>query len=71
MEFVTRFQQTTGAVMAKGVEDTALYRYVRLLALNEVGGDPGRFSLSRDEFQLSQRAPASSSSTRLVGLTDP
>ena len=33
-EFVTRFQQTTGAVMAKGVEDTAFYRYVRLLALN-------------------------------------
>ncbi|MEZ5102063.1 MAG: alpha-amylase family glycosyl hydrolase [Thermoleophilia bacterium] len=43
--FVTRFQQTTGAVMAKGVEDTAFYRYLRLLALNEVGGDPGRFSL--------------------------
>ena len=36
--------------MAKGVEDTALYRYVRLLALNEVGGDPGRFSLGVDEF---------------------
>ena len=39
----TRFQQTTGPVMAKGVEDTAFYRYVRLTALNEVGGDPGRF----------------------------
>ncbi|HEY3922181.1 MAG TPA: malto-oligosyltrehalose synthase [Gaiellaceae bacterium] len=49
-EFVTRFQQTTGAVMAKGVEDTAFYRYVRLLALNEVGGDPGRFSIPVDEF---------------------
>jgi (1->4)-alpha-D-glucan 1-alpha-D-glucosylmutase len=49
-EFVTRFQQTTGSVMAKGVEDTAFYRYVRLLALNEVGGDPGRFSLGIDEF---------------------
>jgi (1->4)-alpha-D-glucan 1-alpha-D-glucosylmutase len=36
-EFVTRFQQTTPAVMAKGVEDTAFYRYNRLLALNEVG----------------------------------
>jgi (1->4)-alpha-D-glucan 1-alpha-D-glucosylmutase len=44
-EFVTRFQQTTGAVMAKGVEDTAFYRYNRLLALNDVGGDPGRFGL--------------------------
>ena len=39
--FVTRFQQTTPAVMAKGVEDTAFYRYARLLALNDVGGDPG------------------------------
>ena len=49
-EFVTRFQQTTGPVMAKGVEDTAFYRYLRLTALNEVGGEPGRFSLSVDEF---------------------
>ena len=49
-EFVVRFQQTTGAVMAKGVEDTALYRHVRLLALNEVGGDPDRFGITVDEF---------------------
>ncbi|MDH4346227.1 MAG: malto-oligosyltrehalose synthase, partial [Thermoleophilia bacterium] len=49
-ELVTRFQQTTGAVMAKGVEDTALYRYSRLLCLNEVGGDPGRFSLPLERF---------------------
>jgi (1->4)-alpha-D-glucan 1-alpha-D-glucosylmutase len=49
-EFVTRFQQTTPAVMAKGVEDTALYRYGRLLALNEVGGDPSRFGLPVSEF---------------------
>jgi (1->4)-alpha-D-glucan 1-alpha-D-glucosylmutase len=49
-EFVTRFQQTTGPVMAKGVEDTAFYRYSRLLALNDVGGDPARFGLSVAEF---------------------
>ena len=49
-ELVTRFQQTTGAVMAKGVEDTAYYRWLRLVALNEVGGDPDRFSLSVEEF---------------------
>ena len=49
-EFVVRWQQTTGPVMAKGVEDTAFYRYVRLTALNEVGGDPGRFSLAPDAF---------------------
>jgi (1->4)-alpha-D-glucan 1-alpha-D-glucosylmutase len=42
-EFVTRFQQTTGPVMAKGVEDTAFYRFGQLLALNEVGGDPGAY----------------------------
>src|SRR3954470_8200257 len=48
--FVTRFQQTTPPVMAKGVEDTSFYRYARLLALNDVGGDPGRFSVSVDDF---------------------
>jgi (1->4)-alpha-D-glucan 1-alpha-D-glucosylmutase len=49
-EFVTRFQQTTGPVMAKGTEDTAFYRYVRLAALNEVGGDPGTLSMSVSQF---------------------
>ena len=49
-EFVTRFQQTSPPIMAKGVEDTAFYRYARLLALNDVGGDPGRFGLSVAEF---------------------
>jgi (1->4)-alpha-D-glucan 1-alpha-D-glucosylmutase len=53
-EFVTRFQQTTGPVMAKGVEDTAFYRYNRLLALNEVGGDPGRFGRALDDFHRAQ-----------------
>src|SRR5688572_17885745 len=48
--FVTRFQQTTPAIMAKGVEDTAFYRYARLLALNDVGGDPGRFGISIEQF---------------------
>ncbi len=48
--FVTRFQQTTPPVMAKGVEDTAFYRYLRLLALNDVGGDPSRFSISVAQF---------------------
>lgn len=48
-EFVVRFQQTCGPVMAKGVEDTAFYRWHRLVALNEVGGDPTRIGLSHDE----------------------
>ncbi len=58
-EFVRRFQQTTPPVMAKGVEDTAFYRYVRLLALNEVGGDPGRFGIDVDTFHAAnlQRLP--------------
>ncbi len=49
-EFITRFQQTTPAIMAKGVEDTAFYRYGRLLALNDVGGDPERFGIGVQRF---------------------
>jgi (1->4)-alpha-D-glucan 1-alpha-D-glucosylmutase len=48
--FVLRFQQTTPPVHAKGVEDTAFYRWNRFVALNEVGGDPSRFSLSVADF---------------------
>jgi (1->4)-alpha-D-glucan 1-alpha-D-glucosylmutase len=51
-EFAVRFQQTCGPVMAKGVEDTAFYRWPRLTALNEVGGDPDRFALSAEEFHV-------------------
>ena len=49
-DFVTRFQQTSPPVTAKGVEDTAFYRYNRLLALNEVGGDPGRFGITVEQM---------------------
>jgi (1->4)-alpha-D-glucan 1-alpha-D-glucosylmutase len=49
-EFVVRFQQTCGPVMAKGVEDTAFYRYLPLTALNEVGGDPGTWGLSVQQW---------------------
>ncbi|MCW2774323.1 MAG: maltooligosyl trehalose synthase [Nocardioides sp.] len=45
-----RFQQTSGMVMAKGVEDCAFYRFSRLTSLNEVGGDPSVFSVGVDEF---------------------
>jgi (1->4)-alpha-D-glucan 1-alpha-D-glucosylmutase len=44
IELCLRFQQTTGPVMAKGIEDTTFYRWNRLIALNEVGGDPGTFA---------------------------
>jgi (1->4)-alpha-D-glucan 1-alpha-D-glucosylmutase len=50
LQFAMRFQQYTGPVTAKALEDTAFYRYVRLVALNEVGGEPGRFGRSLDEF---------------------
>ena len=49
-EFVMRFQQFTGPVMAKGVEDTAFYCYNRLAGVNEVGNDPARDGVSVDEF---------------------
>jgi (1->4)-alpha-D-glucan 1-alpha-D-glucosylmutase len=49
-EFVIRFQQTCGPVMAKGVEDTAFYRWPRLASLNEVGGEPDRLGIEPGEF---------------------
>ncbi len=50
LDFAMKFQQMTAPVMAKGVEDTALYVYTRLLSLNEVGGSPERFGLSVEAF---------------------
>ncbi len=55
-ELVVRFQQTSPAIKAKGVEDTAFYRYNRLLALNEVGGNPERFGIA---WRRSMRATRS------------
>jgi (1->4)-alpha-D-glucan 1-alpha-D-glucosylmutase len=52
-DLAMRFQQLTPAAMAKGVEDTAFYRHHRLVALNEVGGDPGRFGTGVEEFHRS------------------
>jgi (1->4)-alpha-D-glucan 1-alpha-D-glucosylmutase len=49
-------QQLTGPVMAKGLEDTALYRFNRLIALNEVGSEPGRFAATVAEFHLANAA---------------
>jgi len=50
VEFAMRFQQLTAPVVAKGVEDTAFYRYNRLISLNEVGNDPRDFGLSLKAF---------------------
>ena len=59
-ELATRVQQTSGMVMAKGVEDTTFYRWNRFVALNEVGGAPDRFGVSPAEFHaaLAEREAA-------------
>jgi (1->4)-alpha-D-glucan 1-alpha-D-glucosylmutase len=56
LDFVMRFQQITGPVTAKGFEDTALYRFNRLVSLNEVGGDPSRFGVTLAEFHAENAA---------------
>ncbi len=50
MNFIMRWQQLTGAIMAKGFEDTALYNYHRLISLNEVSGNPDATGLSSQDF---------------------
>ncbi|HJL14296.1 MAG TPA: malto-oligosyltrehalose synthase [Sandaracinaceae bacterium LLY-WYZ-13_1] len=64
--WVGRLQQYTAPVAAKGVEDTAFYRYHRLSALCEVGGEPDRFSLGRRAFHSRMRHRAQ---TQPLGLT--
>jgi len=56
--FALKVQQFTGPMMAKSLEDTTFYRYHRLLALNEVGGDPAAKSLSANEFHVMMQARA-------------
>ena len=55
LDFVLKFQQYTGPVMAKGLEDTTFYIYNRLLSLNEVGGAPKRFGISLAAFHQSNQ----------------
>ncbi|MGJ3240712.1 MAG: malto-oligosyltrehalose synthase [Anaerolineae bacterium] len=54
-EFVMQYQQMSGPVMAKSVEDTSFYIYNRLTSLNEVGGHPEQFGISVDEFHAHNR----------------
>jgi (1->4)-alpha-D-glucan 1-alpha-D-glucosylmutase len=58
LDVAARFQQLSSAVMAKGVEDTALYRYRQLVALAEVGGDPARFGITPTAFHDAQQGRA-------------
>lgn len=62
-ELVVRFQQVCGAVTAKGVEDTAYYRWTHLVSLNEVGGSPSTWGITPDDFhrwcgQMAEKWPA-------------
>ncbi|MFZ0478763.1 MAG: malto-oligosyltrehalose synthase [Terriglobales bacterium] len=55
LRFAMKFQQVTAAVVAKGIEDTAFYRYNRLISLNEVGANPNKFGTTVEEFHLANR----------------
>lgn len=59
-ELVHRFQQLTGPVMAKGVEDTTFYRYLRFVAVNEVGGHPSHLGTTPTAFHRDNAARAAS-----------
>ena len=64
-ELTVRFQQTSGPAMAKGVEDTAFYRYTRLVSLNEVGGSPERMGGTAEEFHAACAARAATTMNAL------
>lgn len=64
-----RFQQLSGAVAAKGVEDTASYRYLRLVSRNEVGSDPGRLAPEPAEFHAANADAARRRPRGLLALT--
>jgi (1->4)-alpha-D-glucan 1-alpha-D-glucosylmutase len=66
VDFAMRFQQLTSPVTAKGVEDTAFYRSLRLVALNEVGGDPARFGTSVAEFHRQNASRAANHPTAML-----
>jgi (1->4)-alpha-D-glucan 1-alpha-D-glucosylmutase len=68
-ELCIRFQQLTGAIMAKGVEDTAYYRYTRFIGLNEVGAYPGNFGIEIAEFHVAQQRRAKASPTGMTTLS--
>ena len=68
-ELARRMQQLSGATMAKGVEDTAYYRYARFIALNEVGGDPGQFGIPLAEFHALQARRQAGQPESMTGLS--
>jgi (1->4)-alpha-D-glucan 1-alpha-D-glucosylmutase len=68
-ELLMRFQQFTPPVMAKGVEDTAFYCYNRLVAMNEVGGDPGSDGLTVEQFHAYQGEMQATHPSTMVTLS--
>ena len=70
MRFVGKFQQVTSPVTAKGIEDTALYIYNRLVSLNEVGGEPDRFGVAPDALHAWLCRAGDALAARAVGHLD-
>jgi (1->4)-alpha-D-glucan 1-alpha-D-glucosylmutase len=68
-DLALRMQQLSSAAMAKGVEDTAYYRYSRFIALNEVGGDPGLFGISLEDFHALQASRLRRQADSMTGLS--
>lgn len=68
-ELATRMQQTSGMVVAKGVEDTAFYRWTPFIALNEVGGTPDRFGVTPAEFHARAAAREAGSPATMTALS--
>src|SRR5205823_1914525 len=69
LRFAMRFQQFTAPVVAKGVEDTAFYRYNRLIALNEVGGHPAHFGLTLKAFHAAAERRARHRPLTMLGTS--
>jgi (1->4)-alpha-D-glucan 1-alpha-D-glucosylmutase len=69
LDFVNKFQQSTGPIMAKGLEDTAFYIFHRLTALNEVGGTPQQFGMSLERFHERSRLRLAATPNTLLTLT--
>jgi len=69
LDFVLKFQQCTGPIMAKGLEDTAFYIFNRLVALNEVGGTPQFFGMSLERFHEKNRARLAETPHTLLAST--
>lgn len=68
-EFVVRFQQTCGPVMAKGIEDTAFYRWLRMTGANEVGGHPAQLSIGAEDLHAFSRRQLETWPTTMTTLT--